>query len=505
VDIRQGVDPALLERERCVQEQLGAKSEELMRLLSGQHTEDQARTVRKDMDALLGEYQNIEALIRANSPRYAALTQPQPLSLKEIQQRVLDDDTLLLEYSLGEERSYLWAVTTDAVTAYELPSRAEVEKLARRVYDLLTARNRQVNFETAAERRARIASADEEYSAKAEELSNLILAPAAAQMNKKRLLVVGDGTLQYLPFAALPAPALGARRQSSTHYAPLIANYEVVNLPSASTLAVLRKELAGRKPAPKAIAVLADPVFGKDDERLKRGGAIARSGRSAPAKSEAQTASFSERPLTRSARDLGVEGEELYLPRLFFTRREAEAIVRFVPQRQFKKAIDFAASKATATDPELGQYRYVHFATHTLLNSSNPSLSGIVLSLVNPEGDEQEGFLLAQEIYNLKLPAELVVLSSCKTGLGKEVRGEGVIGITRGFMYAGAARVTMSLWDVDDEATAEMMKRFYRAMLIKPHSSPAAALRSAQVSMWRSQPWRAPYYWAAFVLQGEYK
>jgi CHAT domain-containing protein/Tfp pilus assembly protein PilF len=505
IDIRQGGDLVLLERERTLQQHLSAKAERLTRLLNGKPTEEQAGAARREVEMLLEEFQDVETQLRAKSPRYAALTQPQPLSPKAIQQQVLDEDTLLLEYALSEERSYLWAVTTTAITAYELPKRAELEKLARRVYDSLTARNRQVNFETAAERRTRIASADAEYNATAEELSKLILAPAAAQMNKKRLLIVSDGALQYLPFAALPIPVASSRRQSSTPSVPLIASYEVVSLPSASTLAVLRKELAGRQPAPKALAVLADPVFGKDDERLKTSGSIAGSGAAVPAKSTAKTADLGESPLTRSARDLGIESKELYLPRLFFTRREAEAIVRFAPEGQFKKAIDFAASKATATDPELSQYRYVHFATHTLLNSSNPGLSGIVLSLVNSEGDEQEGFLLAQEIYNLKLPAELVVLSSCKTGLGKEVRGEGVVGITLGFMYAGAARVTMSLWDVDDEATAEMMKRFYRAMLTKPRLSPAAALHSAQVSMWRSQSWRAPYYWAAFVLQGEYK
>jgi CHAT domain-containing protein/Flp pilus assembly protein TadD len=502
-DVRQGVGSELLERERTARQQLSAKSEQLTRLLNGKHSKEQETAALKEVEVLLADYQEVQAQIRTKSPRYAALTQPQPLSLKEIQQQVLDADTLLLEYALGEERSYLWAVTTTIITAYELPKRAELEKLARRVYELLTTSNQQVKFETAAERRARIARAEAEYGAAAEELSKLILAPAAAQMNKKRLLIVSDGALQYLPFAALPRPRGSARRQLSN--VPLIASHEVVNLPSASMLAVLRKELAGRRPARKAIAVLADPVFGKDDERLKTSKSTTESGAVAPKKSEAPAASLSERPLTRSARDLGIESEELYLPRLFFSRREAEAIVSFAPEKQFKKAMDFAANKVTATDPALSQYRYVHFATHTLLNSSNPGLSGIVLSLVNPAGDEQEGFLQAHEIYNLKLPAELVVLSSCKTGLGKEVKGEGVVGIARGFMYAGAARVAVSLWDVDDEATAEMMKRFYRAMLTKPRLSPAAALRSAQVSMWRSQPWRAPYFWAAFVLQGEYK
>lgn len=498
VNIRQGVEAALLERERALQQELSVKAERLTRLLGGKPAGEQAAVAKKEVADLLEQYQGVEAEIRAKSPFYAALTQPQPLSLKTIQQQVLDHDTLLLEYSLGEEQSYLWAVTTTNITAYKLPKRTEVEKLARRVYYLLNARNQRVKFETTVEERARVARAEIEYHTAAAELSKLILAPAAAQMNKRRLLIVSDGALQYLPFAALPRPLL-------TAYVPLIAKHEVVNLPSASTLAVLRKELAGRKLAPKAIAVLADPVFSKDDERLKTSRSTADSSVVARERSEAQVAGAIESPHTRLARDLGIESQEPYLPRLSFTRREAEAIVRFVPKNQFRKAIDFAANKVTATDPELSQYRYVHFATHTLLNSVNPGLSGIVLSLVNSKGEEQEGFLAAHEIYNLKLPAELVVLSSCKTGLGKEVKGEGVVGITRGFMYAGAARVLVSLWDVDDESTAEMMKRVYAAMLEEPRLSPAAALRSAQVAMWKSRRWRAPYFWAAFVMQGEYK
>jgi CHAT domain-containing protein len=168
------------------------------------------------------------------------------------------------------------------------------------------------------------------------------------------------------------------------------------------------------------------------------------------------------------------------------------------------KALDFDASRTTATSAELSQYRMVHFATHGLLNTEHPELSGIVLSLIDKQGQPQDGFLRAHEIYNLTLPAELVVLSGCKTGLGKEIRGEGLVGLTRGFMYAGAARVAVSLWDVNDAATAELMKRFYRAMLVEG-LRPAAALRAAQVSLWKQKKWRTPYYWAAFQLQGEWK
>jgi CHAT domain-containing protein len=262
---------------------------------------------------------------------------------------------------------------------------------------------------------------------------------------------------------------------------------------------VLRRELAGRKPAAKALALFADPVFAADDARLQR----------APnaAKPEAQGTNETrdiDQPLTRALREAGVAETGLRIPRLPGTRREAAAITALLPEAQRKQALDFDASRATAISEELSQYRILHFATHGLLNSQHPELSGIVLSLVDREGKPQDGFLRMHEIYNLKLPAELVVLSACQTGLGKEIKGEGLVGLTRGFMYAGAARVLASVWKVDDRATAELMKQFYQGM-VKDGLRPAAALRAAQVQMWKQQRWGEPYYWAAFVLQGEWK
>jgi len=212
-----------------------------------------------------------------------------------------------------------------------------------------------------------------------------------------------------------------------------------------------------------------------------------------------------ESDLTRAARDTDVDKDGFSLSRIPFTRREADAITSLVAASERKEAVDFEASRATALTPELSKYRYVHFATHGFLNTAHPELSGIILSMISEDGKEQDGFLRAHEIFNLKLPAELVVLSGCRTGLGKEIRGEGLVGLTRGFMYAGAARVLVSLWDVNDEATAELMSRFYKAMLGKEKLSPAAALKAAQTSMWKESRWQSPYYWAGFVLQGEPK
>ena len=150
------------------------------------------------------------------------------------------------------------------------------------------------------------------------------------------------------------------------------------------------------------------------------------------------------------------------------------------------------------------EYRIVHFATHGLINNQHAELSGIVLSLVDERGQPQNGFLRIYDIYNMNLKADLVVLSACQTALGKDIKGEGLVGLTRAFMYAGATRVVASLWQADDRGTAALMNRFYEGMLAQ-RQSPAAALRNAQLSMWKDKRWRHPRYWAAFTLQGEWK
>lgn len=483
-EIRQGVDPVLIERERSLALRLNAKAERQAQLLAGKPNANQLAAADKEIESLLAEYQQVQALIRANSPRYAALTQPQPASLSHIQSRVLDPDTLLLEYALGEERSYLWAISATSLTSYDLPRRADIEAAARRFYEQLRRQGDAVT------------QGRGELEEAAHQLSRMLLSPVADRLESKRLVIVADGILHYIPFAALSIPEtrraendprVPASPRPRVDYVPLIAKHEIISLPSASVLAEMRRELAGRKPAARAVAVLADPVFSTDDTRLKSAG-------KPPPGERVLT-----RDLERAMRD--VDGSFSRLP---FSRREAEAIIALAPRGQSIKSLDFQASRDTATSVDLSNYRIIHFATHGLLNNNHPELSGIVLSLVDQNGQPQNGFLRLHEVYDLKLPAELVVLSACQTGLGKEVRGEGIVGLTRGFMYAGAARIVASLWKVDDAATAELMKRFYRGIFIKG-LRPAAALREAQVEMWKEERWQLPYYWAAFVIQGEWK
>lgn len=511
---RQGIEPALLERERTLQYRLENKAAEQMKLLSGKHTETQAAKFKQELSALTTEYEALQTDIRQQSPHYAALTQPKLLSPSEIRKEVVTDaSTLLLEYALGEEKSFLWTISANSFNSYELPKGELIEQAAQRVYDLLTARNQIVRFETAEERQARIKKADAEFHIAAAELSRMILAPVAAELRNKRpkqLLIVADGKLQYVPFAALPAPAASVGRagpkseiRNLKSSVPLVANHEIVYLPSASTLGVLRRELKGRSPAPKTLAVFADPVFGADDERLPKEvrERLARE-RQTPAKEKTAETALAADELTRAIRDVGMGGERGGLARLPHSRGEANAILKLAPEAARFGALDFDASQEAATKPEMSQYRYVHFATHGLVDNQTPELSGLVLSQLDAEGRDRDGYLRMVEIYNLNLPAELVVLSACKTGLGKDVRGEGLISLTRGFMYAGAARVVVSLWDVNDKSTASLMGELYRGLLTRKQR-PSAALRAAQLNMLTSKQWAAPYYWAAFAQHGE--
>jgi len=480
-EIHPGVDPELMERKRSLENSIADKAEAQTRLLREKHTDEQAVAAAKEIAALTTDYELVEASIRDKNPQYAALIQPVPLKLEETQQRVLDADTLLLEYSLGEQRSFLWAVTPDSIKSYELPNRAIIEPLARRVYELLTARNQTVANETIEQRRERLETADVEYQEAAANLSQIILGPASAELKNKRLLIVSDGVLQFIPFAGLPDP---------TKAQPLIVDHEIVTAPSTAVVALLRQETKNRKPAPKALAVLADPVFSTNDPRVL----------TARAAHAAKVEKDSTGEAMRSATELGL-GD---LRRLRFSRQEADEITRLANNDLKLEAVDFQANRALATSAELSQYRIVHFATHGLINNTHPELSGVVLSLVDEKGHPQNGFLRLYDLYNLKLSADLVVLSACQTALGKEIKGEGLVGLTRGFMYAGAPRVIASLWQIDDRASAEFMKRFYESLLGQK-LRPAAALRAAQVSMQKDPRWQAPHYWAAFTLQGEWR
>ena len=470
-ELRRGLDPALADRLRLAQETLNDRERERLSVVGGTAGEDERAKARQAVEDALFAYQGVEAGLRASNPRLAGLRHPAARPAVELQS-LLDPDTLVLEYALGARRSYVFAATREAVVPFELPPRARIEAVVRRFRErLLGSRHR-----------AGVAAA----RAAASDLAELLLGPVAASLSGRRLVVVPDGALHLVPFGVLPGPSTGR---------PLIVDHEVVHLPALSVLAQLRDDAAARHGGAGArvdfgagsVAVIADPVLDPADARV-RGAAGGRPAAALPS------------ALTRS---LQVAGETTFA-RLPFTRREAEAIRRLAGADATFLALDFAASRETVMSGALSDARVVHFATHGLMNGEHPELSGIVLSLVDEAGRPRDGFLRLHEIYDLDLSAELVVLSACRTAVGREVRGEGVVGLARGFMYAGAPRVIASLWDVRDEASAELMRRFYRGLL-REGLRPAAALRAAQVSLAREPRWRAPFYWAGFVLQGEWR
>jgi CHAT domain-containing protein len=243
----------------------------------------------------------------------------------------------------------------------------------------------------------------------------------------------------------------------------------------------------------KTLAVFADPVFDAQDDRVHHDSTRGKNDSISPAL---------PRETIRALRDAGDIGGVLRLERLLYSREEANGIVAAAGPNSSMARFDFDASRAQVLSQELQQFRMVHLATHGILNGQNPEYSGLVFSLVDQRGRPEDGFLRLADIYNMNLPIEMIVLSACQTGVGKQVKGEGLIGLTRGFMYAGAARVVASLWKVDDEATAELMKSFYTHLLERKMPA-AAALRQAQLDIMKNRP--EPYFWAGFVLQGEWR
>jgi CHAT domain-containing protein len=412
---------------------------------------ERIESVDRKLSTLLLERDRLRAVLPTEN-----LNTSRP-TLQELRD-LLGTDTLLLEYAVGEERSFLWLLGTDGLETRILPGRATLAVQVRRVHDLLS--------------RTQVASSDTVQKATIA-LYQTLLGPVANHLADKRLIIAPDGPLYLVPFAALPVPSKGQ---------PLLVEHEIVLVPSASALIQLRMEQAHRPASTGDLALIADPVFAVEDPRLGDPNAF-----SSPV----------QFPLR--------EGRQRSLPRLPYTRHEAESIRRLLPpSAEQVTALDFAADREAVLNGLLDRYRVIHFATHALLDPEQPELSSLVLSLVDPSGRPQDGFLRAYEIRNLHLSADLVVLSACRTGVGSELRGEGPQALSRAFLDAGATRVVFSLWDVEDQATAELMSCFYQGYLTAG-LTPAQALREAQLSLWRDPNWSEPYYWSGFVMEGDWR
>ena len=464
-ELRQVANPLLLLDEEKLQKEEQQLLDEQAKLQSEGSSSEAKAKMGAELKDVRTRRETLEAQINSTD-RFNNLIRALPLDFDEIKKQITDADTSLLEYSLGEQTSYLWVITPAGMTSYKLPGKSTLEPAVLKLAGLLGKPQKAPAEET-------------ELQSAVREVSALLLGPAAGKLSSRRLVIVPDGILQYIPFQILTSPI--------DPNEPLVARHEIVNAPSASTLAEVQREAINRPVAPRLLAAFGDPVlpsnYAAKVSELENG--------------NAQTERGSE----------DREGEPLEpakLGTLFFARRELNELRKLALANDRVVYSDFAATRDNLRSLDLRQYRILHFATHGLLNARQPELSGLVLSLVDRNGRRVNGFVGLADIYNLHAPVDLVVLSACRTALGKDVRGEGLVGLTRGFMYAGASTVVASLWKVDDEATAELMKRFY-SNILQQGMTPAAALRAAQNSIRQEPQWHSPYFWAAFTLQGDYR
>ena len=472
VDLYADIDPDLRHRRNELMESIGAKAAYLTTISDA--AVDSVAVIRatRQLDTSTTELEVLEAQIRANNPRISVLKKPQQPTVSAIQ-HLLDSGSVLLHYYLGETRSFLWMVTPSSIESFILPPRDEIEALARTAYGEFS--HLTVGMPCSGQREII-------------KLSELLLGPVWHRLNDKRLVIVPDGVLSYIAFSALPDPN-GKQETPGDCYSPLLDAHEVVYLPSATVLSVQRETYAKRPQTRPAIAVFADPVYRANDIRL------------IGVDTDSVDSTSHPGVLANAENDMQFLS---YAPeRLVATNREAAAIVNTTSDWSIDTFLGFNANKEIFLNQIINGYRVVHIAAHGVLDSQRPRLSRLLLSQYSKDGKPQDGNLRLQDIYGLKLNSDLVVLSGCETALGKNIRGEGFVGLTRGLMYAGAKAVIASLWRVDDAATAEFMRHFYDAM-INNNDHPAAALRYAKLKIAADRKWRKPYYWAAFVIQGDW-
>ena len=464
-----GADPNLIEQERTLRKEIQIKVEQTVALMAGDYKKDQLNDLETTLTQLREQHKLVVGELQKQNPRYDQIKETSTYSVQQVQESIVEDDqTMLLEYFLGKNASYVWAIKRNDIKVFKLPKADEIDGKVRVVYDLLS------NDKPDSDSDARLNKASRE-------LSKMVLGPLAGQLNAGRLIVVADGALNYIPFQWLPNP---------DDRTPLVAKYEIVNAPSASILGQLRQEKQQRPAKSKVLAAFGDPVFPSNYEQFKNG-------------ARAEMVASNRSPNSRNIDVKADVTDPSTAQSLIYTKFELKKLSDIAGPGSLI-ATGFNASRSVLETTEFSNYAILHIATHGVLDPENPEKSGFLLSLVDPAKNPQKGFISMQDVYDLKCPVDLVVLSACRTGLGKDMRGEGLIGLTRGFMHAGASSVVASLWKVDDEATSELMKYFYANML-QQGMPPAKALRAAQNTLRQNSQWQSPHFWAGFTLQGEFR
>jgi CHAT domain-containing protein len=438
--------PELGARQKTLSEHI---AELQRRLLRAGALPNEQRQLLERLGQAEDEFELLLSKLKSGNPRYVAALYPQPLSLAHAQS-ALDDETALLAYSILRDGVAVFVLTRTDFHVEKLS--VAPEALSSRVQnyvDLLAV------------------SDDEGWKAISHRLENDLLSSARGHLNAeiRRLVIVPDGTLHYLPFETL-------RAAHNSRF--LIEDFEISYVPSATVFAQLKvSQPAGERQA--SALVFADP--------------------SLPAKLLSANESQPKGEIARSL----FEHESWQVQPLPASAHEAEAIARFAGQSSRVYTGTAASEKRLKSEPLEG-YRILHFATHGLISQEMPARSSLVLS-IEGDADAEDGLLQAREIYQLKLSSDLVVLSGCQTARGQILKGEGIEGLAQAFFYAGARSVVASLWRVTDEPTAEFMRTFYKTL--GEGKSKAASLRTAKLQLLQADETLAPRHWAAFVLLGE--
>lgn len=472
------------DNELAAEQQIKDAEDQLVRLGNSAGDRAQAHALEERIHHLALQAEELEA--RSADP--VAQSSPNSIAPSAFAHAVLDEQSALLEYWEGSEHSYLWMVTSTSVRSYVLPASEVLHSSVARLERCLLAREDRVASESLPAHQARIARADRDFQKQSLLLSRMLL-PEALPSAIHRVAIVPDGDLLSVPFAALRLPGPAIRYWAE--------RYELIHEPSAAMLASL---VSGpQDPTTSArIAIFADPVYTVTDARLRAAHPPVFHAASQTATS--QTPSGRLATLTRSSDLINVTS----LPRLPGSRSEALSIAQLFGASHASLHLDFDATPSNVQSLDWSSYLAVHFAAHAIADDHVSELSGIVLSMVNSAGAKQDGVLWLHDIYRMRTPVPLVALSGCHTAAGRNIPGEGVNGLARAFLASGARRVLGTLWSADDRSSSTLMRSFYSGILDQ-HLSAPAALRAAQLSVLRDPAHQAPYYWAAFLLEGSRK
>jgi len=440
VDISLGINFKLKNREKELMKDISSIYNKLLR--AGLQTDEKGKLLQTLSDKE-NELEALKREIRSKSPDYADLKYPQTITLKEVQNNLLDGKTAFIAYTIGKEHSYAFAITKHNLKIFPVPERLKVQSLVSDYLGIITDKENQ------------------DFSP-GYELYRTLVQPGLDK-RIKRIIFVPDDILHFLPFETL------VTQQREPHW--LIENYRIAYVPSISSYReIIHRKKSNRSRRSFDLLAFGDPDFGPLESGDNNGDIF---------QDFYSSNAFNFYRLAHS-------GTEVEIIRHLFNPSKSYTYLRKQATEEHLKNLD------------LKKYKIIHFATHSLIDDRKPARSSIVLSLGN--NPEEDGFLQMREVYNMDLNADLVTLSACQTGLGQFIRGEGIEGLNRAFFFAGASSVLMSLWSVNDQATYQLMERFYTHLR---SSEPIInALRKAKLEMISSENVSHPYYWAGFVVSG---